>query len=142
MSLRSFGSIAALAAGAFVCVATTTLLPRMAIARPASVTKGDIEQLAVDLKVGMEHSHLTLQEKGRMRGDLEQLREARQNHEPLKGFEAAGRIREMVENDSFRRSDQDRIQSDTQTIPEARQFGDPLIDYDHWWNNWNNRGNR
>ncbi len=92
-------------------------------AQPSSAMKDDIEQLAVDLHVGMDRSSLTEQQKQQMRDDLRELREARQNHTPLKGFEAARNLRSMLDSGAFKPEDKERIQQDLQAIREARGNG-------------------
>ncbi|GEM_PF-2496722 len=97
--------------------------PAPAAAQPSSAMKDDIEQLAVDLHVGMDRSSLTEQQKQQMREDLRQLREARQNHTPLKGFEAARSLRSMLDSGAFKPEDKERIKQDLKAIREARGNG-------------------
>ena len=95
------------------------------ISRPATVraqnpsVKDDIEQLAVDLKVGMDRSSLTPQQKEQLRDDVKALRTARENHEGFAMMRAARSIRYEVDA-GFRPEDKARIKQDMSALREAR----------------------
>jgi len=81
--------------------------------------KDDIEQLAIDLKVGMDRSSMSPQQKEQMRDDIRELREAHKNHEMFKMMRAARSIRAMA--GYFQPGDRDRIKADMQQIKEVRE---------------------
>ncbi len=128
MSTRNRRLIGAVVVAVLLSVAWVGSLPPFAVAQPSSAMKDDIEQLAVDLHVGMDRSSLTEQQKKQMRDDLQQLRDARRDHTPLKGFEAARRLRTMLDSGAFKPEDKERIKQDLQAIREARgdQGGGPM----------------
>jgi len=97
-----------------------TSVPSMA---QSSQMKDDIEQLAVDLHVGIDRSTLTPQQKAQLRDDFRELKEAHQNHEMFKGLRAARSIRTALDSGAFKPEDQQRIKQDIAAIKEAREQG-------------------
>ena len=124
MTIKPFRLILASSLAILVFATWIAPPPSAAQGQPSAAMKDDIEQLAIDLKVGMDRSNLTPQQKEQVRADVKQLREARKNHEPLKGMEAARRIKSMVDS-GFQPGDKQRIQADMQAIREAREMGRP-----------------
>lgn len=80
-----------------------------------------IEQLAVDIHVGLSRSTLTEQQKAQFRDDFRELKQAHQNHEPFAALRATRSIRAELNSGAFRPEDQQRIQQDLQQIKEARE---------------------
>jgi len=87
----------------------------------AQQMKDDVEQLAMDLHVGMERSTLTTQQKAQLRDDFKELRRAHQNHEMFATMRAARSIRTALDSGAFKPQDQQRIKQDMQAIREARE---------------------
>lgn len=112
--------VTAIAVMAMTQIAWNVGIPPSAHAQ-GSAMKDDIEQLAMDLHVGIDRSSLTPQQKQQIRDDLEQLRAARRDHTPLKGLEAARRIRSALDSGAFKPEDKQRIQEDMKAIREARE---------------------
>jgi hypothetical protein len=83
--------------------------------------RDDVEQLAMDLKVGMDRSTLTEQQKAQLRDDLRELREAKKNHQPFAAMRAARSIRAALDGPGFKPEDKQRIKQDFQQIKEARE---------------------
>ena len=115
MRTRSLLQIAALF---LVSAMLVTSFARVSFAQNPQM-KDDIEQLVIDLKVGMDRSSMTPQQKAQMRDDVRELREAHQNHEMFKEMRAARSIRAML--DTFQPGDRDRIKADMQQIKEVRE---------------------
>ncbi|HUO03755.1 MAG TPA: hypothetical protein VMU16_01035 [Candidatus Binataceae bacterium] len=88
-----------------------------------SQMKDDIAQLAIDLKVGMDRSTLTPQQKEQLRDDFKELKQAHQNHEPFKALRAARSIRAALDSGAFKPADRQRIKQDIDAIKEARESG-------------------
>ncbi|MGO9604222.1 MAG: hypothetical protein ACLQAT_12645 [Candidatus Binataceae bacterium] len=109
-------------AAAITGLASTTWItaaPAPAAAQQSAM-KDDVEQFAMDLHVAMDRSSLTEQQKEQMRGDLKKLREAHQNHEPIKEMRAARGLRSMLDSGAFKLEDQARLKQDMQAIRQAR----------------------
>jgi Spy/CpxP family protein refolding chaperone len=68
--------------------------------------KDDLEQLAVDIHVGMDRSTLTEQQKAQLRDDFKELREAHQNHQMFAALRAARSIRTELDSGAFKPEDQ------------------------------------
>jgi Spy/CpxP family protein refolding chaperone len=86
-----------------------------------SPMKDDIEQLAVDLHVGVDRSTLTPEQKEQLRDDFRELRRAHQNHEMFAGLRAARSIRRALNSGAFQPADRQRIEADIRAIKEARE---------------------
>src|SRR5271154_6889025 len=84
--------------------------------------KDDLEQLAVDIHVGVDRSTLTPQQKAQFRDDFKELKEAHQNHRMFAALRAARSIRTELDSGAFRPEDEQRIKQDLQAIKEAREF--------------------
>jgi Spy/CpxP family protein refolding chaperone len=87
----------------------------------SSAMKDEIEQLAVDLHVGMDRSTLTAQQKAQLKDDFRELKEARQKHQMFAAMRAARSIRTTLDSGAFKPEDQQRIKQDVQAIKEARE---------------------
>jgi Spy/CpxP family protein refolding chaperone len=85
--------------------------------------KDDLEQLAMDVHVGLERSTLTEQQKAQFRDDFKELREAHQHHRMFAALRAARSIRKELDSGAFKPEDQARIKQDLQAIKEAREYG-------------------
>jgi hypothetical protein len=83
--------------------------------------RDDIEQLAVDLHVGMDRSTLTEPQKAQLRDDFRELRQAHRNHEMFATMGAARSIRTVLDSGAFKPGDRQRIKQDMQAIKEARE---------------------
>jgi Spy/CpxP family protein refolding chaperone len=83
--------------------------------------KDDIEQLAVDLHVGVDRSTLTPEQKEQLRDDFRELRRAHQNHEMFAGLRAARSIKRALNSGAFQPADRQRIEADIRAIKEARE---------------------
>jgi Spy/CpxP family protein refolding chaperone len=103
--------------------ASTNLTVSAPVMAQSSQMKDDMEQLAVDLHVGVDRSTLTAQQKAQLRDDFRELKEAHQNHEMFKGLRAARSIRAALDSGAFKPEDQQRIKQDIQAIKEAREQG-------------------
>jgi len=101
----------------------TTLTITSPVTAQSSQMKDDMEQLAMDLHVGVDRSTLTPAQKEQLRDDFRELREAHQNHQMLKGLRAARSIRKALDSGAFKPEDQKRIKADIQAIKEAREEG-------------------
>ncbi len=95
-------------------------LPTAAVAESAQV-KDDMEQLAMDLHVGIDRSTLTDKQKEQLRDDFRELREAHKNHRMFAAMRAARSIRTTLDSGAFKPEDQKRIKEDIQAIKEARE---------------------
>jgi Spy/CpxP family protein refolding chaperone len=84
--------------------------------------KDDVEQLAMDVHVGLERSTLTEQQKAQFRDDFKELREAHQNHRMFAALRAARSIRKELDSGAFKPEDEARIKQDLQAIKEAREY--------------------
>ena len=87
----------------------------------SSPMKDDMEQLAIDLHVGMDRSTLTPAQKEQLRDDFKELRRAHQNHEMFASIRAARSIKTALNSGAFKPEDQARIKQDIQAIKEARE---------------------
>jgi len=94
-------------------------LPRPSLAQ--SRMKDDIEQLAMDIHVGLDRSTLTPQQKAQFRDDFRELKQAHQNHQMFAALRAARSIRTTLDSGAFQPQDQQRIKQDLQAIKEARE---------------------
>ncbi len=106
-------------AGALALSANLTI-PVPALAQ-SSQMKDDMEQLAMDLHVGLDRSTLTPGQKDQLRDDFKELRRAHQNHEMFAAMRAARSIRGYLDSGAFKPEDQKRIKEDIQRIKEARE---------------------
>jgi|SRR5271156_3366011 len=95
--------------------------PRPGLAQSHQM-KDDLEQLAVDIHVGLDRSTLTPQQKAQFRDDFKELKEAHQNHRMFAALRAARSIRTELDSGAFRPEDQQRIKQDLQAIKEAREY--------------------
>jgi hypothetical protein len=84
--------------------------------------KDDLEQLAVDIHVGMDRSTLTEQQKAQLRDDFKELKEAHQHHRMFAALRAARSIRTELDSGAFKPEDEKRIKQDMQAIREAREY--------------------
>lgn len=82
--------------------------------------KDDLEQLAIDIHVGVDRSTLTEQQKAQLRDDFRELKQAHQNHQMFAALRAARSIRTALDSGAFKPGDQQRIKQDLQAIKEAR----------------------
>jgi Spy/CpxP family protein refolding chaperone len=93
----------------------------LALAQGKSPMKDDLEQLAVDLHVGVDRSSLTPEQKAQLRDDFRELKRAHQNHEMFAGLRAARSIRRALNSGAFQPADRQRIEADIMAIKEARE---------------------
>jgi Spy/CpxP family protein refolding chaperone len=113
--------IAILALSAVLFTAARLAYPQPVLAQSHQM-KDDLEQLAVDIHVGMDRSTLTEQQKAQLRDDFKELREAHRNHRMFAGLRAARSIRTALDSGAFKPEDQKRIKQDMQAIREAREY--------------------
>jgi len=92
----------------------------LSYAQPGQM-KDAIEQLAVDMHVGLSRSTLNEQQKAQFLDDFRELREAHQNHQMFAAMRAARSIRTELNSGAFQPEDRQRIQQDLQQIKEARE---------------------
>ena len=83
--------------------------------------KDDMEQLAMDLHVGVDRSTLTEPQKAQLRDDFRELREAHKNHQMFAAMRAARSIRTALDSGAFKPEDRQRIKQDMEAIREARE---------------------
>jgi hypothetical protein len=105
-------------------MALSTASVSLTLSTPAaaqSPMKDDLEQLAMDLHVGIQRSTLTGQQKAQLHQDFKDLRKAHQNHEKFATMRAARRIRSMLDSGAFQPQDQQRIKEDMKAIRELRE---------------------
>lgn len=95
-------------------------LPRQALAQQSAM-KDDIEQLGMDLHVGVDRSTLTPEQKEQLRDDFRELREAHKNHQTFAELRAARSIRTALNSGAFKPEDRERIKQDMQAIKAARE---------------------
>ena len=95
-------------------------IPQQAMAQQNQM-KDDMEQLAIDLHVGVDRSTLTPQQKEQLRDDLRELREAHKNHQMFAAMRAGRSIRTALDSGAFKPQDRERIKQDMQAIKEARE---------------------
>lgn len=105
---------------AAVLSASTYFVPTPLMAE-SSQMKDDIEQLAVDLHVGIDRSTLTESQKEQLRDDFRELKQARKNHQMFAALRAARSIRTALDSGAFKPEDQQRIKQDIQAVKEARE---------------------
>jgi len=103
-----------------LAVSTNLAIPTPLMAQ-SSQMKDDMEQLAMDLHVGLDRSTLTAGQKAQLRDDFKELRRAHQNHEMFAAMRAARSIRGYLDSGAFQPDDQKRIKQDIQQIKEARE---------------------
>jgi Spy/CpxP family protein refolding chaperone len=106
---------------ALLCGAASLTYAPSASAQPSPQMKDDIEQLAMDIHVGMDRSTLTPQQKAQLKDDLRELRQAHQNHQMFAELRAARSIRAALDSGAFQPADQQRIKQDMQAIKGARE---------------------
>lgn len=111
------------AAAAALFMAATLARPITLRAQPSPQMKDDVEQLAMDIHVGMDRSTLTPQQKAQLKDDLRELRTAHQNHQMFAELRAARSIRTALDSGAFRPEDQQRIKQDMQALKGAREPG-------------------
>jgi Spy/CpxP family protein refolding chaperone len=85
--------------------------------------KDDLEQLAMDLHVGIDRSTLTDPQKAQLKDDFRELKQAHQNHQMFAAIRALRSIRAMLDSGAFKPADQKRIKEDIQALREAREEG-------------------
>ena len=117
MTLRPL-AVAVLAVALGVVPVLSCRSPALAQGNPM---KDDLEQLAVDLHVGVDRSNLTPEQKAQLRDDFRELKRAHQNHEMFAGLRAARSIRRALNSGAFQPADRQRIEADIMTIKEARE---------------------
>jgi len=97
----------------------------LAMVVPAAAQKSqmrdDIEQLAMDLHVGIARSTMTPQQKEQLRDDFKELVRAHKNHEMFAELRAARSIRVALNSGAFKPEDRQRIKHDMDAIKEARE---------------------
>ncbi len=113
--------VAILALSAVLFTTAYLVCPQPGLAQSHQV-KDDLEQLAVDIHVGMDRSTLTEQQKAQLRDDFKELRKAHQNHRMFAALRAARSIRTELDSGAFKPEDQKRIKEDLQAIREAREY--------------------
>jgi hypothetical protein len=113
--------VATLALSAILLTITCLSWPRPGLAQSHQM-KDDLEQLAVDIHVGLDRSTLTQQQKAQFRDDFKELKEAHQNHRMFAALRAARSIRTELDSGAFRPEDEQRIKQDLQAIKEAREY--------------------
>jgi Spy/CpxP family protein refolding chaperone len=121
--------LSVLAAAALFGMAVTLARPITLHAQPSPQMKDDIEQLAMDIHVGMDRSTLTPQQKAQMKDDVRELRQAHQNHQMFAELRAARSIRTALDSGAFQPADQQRIKQDMQALKGAREdrgMGGPM----------------
>jgi Spy/CpxP family protein refolding chaperone len=121
--------LSVLAVAAMLCMAVTFARPLTISAQPSPQMKDDIEQLAMDIHVGMDRSTLTPQQKAQMKDDVRELRQAHQNHQVFAELRAARSIRTALDSGAFQPADQQRIKQDMQALKGAREdrgMGGPM----------------
>ena len=107
---------------------TVVLFTAVSLARPqpgmaqSHQMKDDLEQLAIDVHVGLDRSTLTEQQKAQFRDDFKELKEAHKHHRMFAALRAARSIRTELDSGAFRPEDQQRIKQDLQAIKEAREY--------------------
>ena len=85
------------------------LMPKTALAQEQSQMKDDIEQFAMDMHVGMQRANLTEQQREQIRKDMENLRNARKNHDRIEAFRSIRNFRQILDSGAFQPQDQQRI---------------------------------
>jgi hypothetical protein len=112
--------LAALLIAGTMAASVNLAVPTLLMAQSAQ-KKDDMEQLAMDLHVGIDRSTLTPGQKDQLRDDFRELRRAHQNHEMFATMRAARSIRGYLDSGAFKPEDQHRIKEDIQQIKEARE---------------------
>jgi Spy/CpxP family protein refolding chaperone len=107
-------------AAAFV-IALTLARPLTLRAQMSPQMKDNVEQLAMDIHVGVDRSTLTPAQKAQLKDDLRELRQAHQNHQMFAELRAARSIRVALDSGAFKPEDQQRIKQDLQAIKGARE---------------------
>jgi Spy/CpxP family protein refolding chaperone len=118
MNMHRF--VATLVAMALLSVAAVAHPPR-AWSQEQRQMKDEVAQLAGDLKVGMDRSTLTEQQKAQLRDDFKELQRAHKNHETFATMRAARSIRTVLDSGAFKPEDRQKIKQDMQTIKQARE---------------------
>ena len=104
-----------------VLASASYLAAPLPAAAQSSQMKDDMEQLAMDLHVGVDRSTLTEHQKEQLRDDFKELREAHKDHRMFAAMRAARSIRTALDSGAFKPEDQKRIKEDIQAIKEARE---------------------
>ena len=112
--------LAVLLIAGVLTAAANLALPARLMAE-SSQMKDDMEQLAIDLHVGIDRSTLTAGQKAQLRDDFRELREAHKNHQMFPAIRAARSIKTSLDSGAFKPEDQKRIKEDIQAIKEARE---------------------
>lgn len=115
--------LSVIAAAAALFMAATLARPLTSRAQMSPQTKDDVEQLAMDIHVGVDRSTLTPEQKAQLKDDVRELREAHQNHRMFAELRAARSIRTALDSGAFRPEDQQRIKQDMQALKGAREPG-------------------
>jgi Spy/CpxP family protein refolding chaperone len=102
-------------------ISPLTLGARPASAQATSQHHEAMEQFAMDLHEGVKRGNLTDAQKTQLRTDLRDLREAKQNHERLKGFRAMRNFDGLLDSGAFKPEDAAKIKADMQRLREDRQ---------------------
>jgi Spy/CpxP family protein refolding chaperone len=113
--------LSVVATAAVFCMAVALARPVTLRAQPSPQMKDDIEQLAMDIHVGVDRSTLTPQQKAQLKDDVRELREAHQNHQMFAELRAARSIRVALDSGAFKPEDQQRIKQDMQALKGARE---------------------
>lgn len=114
------GKVLAVLIMASLATSSYFAIPTAAVAE-SSQMKDDMEQLAMDLHVGIDRSTLTDRQKEQLRDDFRELREAHKDHRMFAAMRAARSIRTALDSGAFKPEDQKRIKEDIQAIKEARE---------------------
>jgi Spy/CpxP family protein refolding chaperone len=94
-----------------------------AYAQASSQQRDDTEHFLMDLHEGVKHGNLTGAQKTQLRTDLRDMREAKEDHDRLKGFRAMRNFHELLDSGAFRPEDAAKIKQDMQKMREAREGG-------------------
>jgi Spy/CpxP family protein refolding chaperone len=115
--------LSVIAAAAALFVAVTLAQPLTPRAQMSPAMKDDMEQLVMDIHVGVDRSTLTPEQKAQLKDDVRELRTAHQNHQMFAELRAARSIRTALDSGAFRPEDQQRIKQDMQALKGAREPG-------------------
>jgi Spy/CpxP family protein refolding chaperone len=94
---------------------------RPACAQATSQHRDDMEQFVMDLHEGVKRGNLTDAQKTQLQTDLHDLREAKQNHDRLKGFRAMRNFHDLLDSGAFKPEDAAKIKADMQRLRADRQ---------------------
>ncbi len=113
--------LSVIAAAAALFIAATLARPLAIHAQMSPQMKDDVEQLAMDIHVGVDRSTLTPQQKAQLKDDVRELRDAHKNHRMFAELRAARSIRVALDSGAFKPEDEQRIKQDLQAIKGARE---------------------